>query len=181
MSKGGGGRNWAELSEEQEAEDKPQWKDEHRQVLRQWKTNQPGQTEGIATPHSQQDFMATFNQMMITMAQEHNSFKMEMEKERQRTALCQQATENTLRQMAQSIAELGASTRDRSRDRSESRRGRVKRSKSRSRASDARRTRSDSERPTGEDAGPAPQQKRRTQLEDGEDRSMAAATISAEE
>ena len=81
MGGGGGGRNWADISEGQEAEDKQEWRESHKRTIRQWRTNQPAQAAGVETPQTQEDLMATLHKMMATMAQEQNEFRLKMEQQ----------------------------------------------------------------------------------------------------
>ena len=178
---------WADATEEAESRGKEGWQEDHRNTLAQWKTHQPGVAEGIATPSTPMDYMASMNAMMKAMAQEQNELRARVESEkaaREQALAVQEGMTQTMHQLAQMVMEIKEgviSTRaradSRSRDKSTSRTFR---------RSDSVRGRKEKSAGPRESAGEKETsvmepsvRRQRTQLEDGEDRKMAAVSASS--
>ena len=162
----------------------------HRNTLAQWKVHQPGNSEGIATPSTPIDYMASMNAMMKAMAKEQNELRERVETEkaaREHALTLQEGMNQHMHQLTQMIMEMREEAKQtrtradsRSRDKSTSRTFR------RSDSVRGRKERSGEVKDRAGDVGPGgggePSTRRqRTQLEDGDDRKMAASVSSASE
>ena len=187
----GGGRGsketWADVTENAASRGQEGWQEDHRSTLAQWKTHQPEVAEGVATPSTPMDYMASMNAMMKAMAKEQNELRERVENERaarEQALVVQEGMNQTMHQLAQMVMEIkegvnSARTRadSRSRDKSTSRtsrrsdsvRGRKERSKG------VKEYVEDKETGTTEPSV----RRQRTQLEDGEDRKMDDAAVSS--
>ena len=187
----GGGRGsketWADVTENVATRGQEGWQEDHRSTLAQWKTHQPEVAEGTATPSTPMDYMASMNAMMKAMAQEQNVLRERVESEkaaREQALAVQEGMNQTMHQLAQMIMEIKkgvTSTRaradSRSRDKSTSRTFR------RSDSVRGRKEKSHGVKEHAEDkeigVTEPSVRRQRTQLEDGEDRKMVAASVSS--
>ena len=185
----GGRETWAEATENVTSGGQEGWQEDHRNTLAQWKVHQPALAEGIATPTSPIDYMASMNAMMKAMAKEQNELRERVDAEkaaREHALTLQEGMNQHMHQLTQMMVEMKEEAKQ-TRARADSR-SRDKSTSRTSRRSDSIRGRKErkvgmpnrggEEEPEGRE-GPSTR-RQRTQLEDGDDRRMAAASVSSE-
>ena len=153
------------------------------ETLNRWKTHQPEKAGGIATLVTTNDYMASISAMIKDMAKDQTDLRQKIETEKEaRThgeALQQHqhqgvlAAMHELTKMVAGIKEDMEQTMERER--------RTSRSRDKSTSRTFRRSDSTRGRNRGgpEEGGEPITRRQRTQLEDGEDRNMLAASVSS--
>ena len=185
----GGKETWAEATENATSEGQEGWQEDHKNTLAQWKIHQPALAEGIVTPTTPADYMASMNAMMKEMAKEQNQLRERVDAEkaaRENALTLQEGMNQHMHQLTQMLMEMKEEVKrtrvradSRSRDKSTSRTFR------RSDSTRGRKERSVGMPNRGGEDGPEAREepstrRQRTQLEDGDDRKMAAANASSE-
>ena len=191
----GGGRGsketWADVTEDAASGGQEGWQRDHRNTLAQWKLHQPGATEGIDTPSTPAGYMASMNAMMKAMAKEQNELRERVEAEKEARANGEALQHHQHQGVLAAMHELATLVAGIKEDMKQTREGRTSRSRDKSTSRTFRR--SDSVRGRKErSGGPTDQggerasgtseprsRRQRTQLEDGDDRKMIAASVSS--
>ena len=178
---------WADATEDVASGGQEGWQKDHRNTLAQWKTHQPEATEGIDTPSTPAGYMASMNAMMKAMAKEQNELRERVEAEkaaREHALSLQQGMNQHMHQLTQMLLEMKEEVKltraradSRSRDKSTSRTFRRSDSVRGRKERNGGATDHMGERGSG--ASEPSARRQRTQLEDGDDRKMVAASVSS--
>ena len=168
---------WADASESAAEGGAQSWQEDHRKTLNRWKTHQPEKAGGIATPVTTNDYMASINAMMKDMARDQTDLRQRVEAEKEARTNAETLQHNQNQGVLATLHELATLVKDMKQTMVE-KESRTSRSRDKSTSRTFRRSDSTRGRNRGgsEEAGEPITRRQRTQLEDGEDRNMPAAS-----
>ena len=173
----GSKETWADATENAAEGGQQSWQEDHRKTLNRWKTHQPEKAGGIATPVTTDDYMASISAMMKDMARDQTDLRQRVEAEKEARTNAEALQHNQHQGVLATLHELATLVKDMKQTMMEKER-RTSRSRDKSTSRTFRRSDSTRGRIRGgtEESGEPITRRQRTQLEDGDDRNMSAAS-----